>query len=416
MDADSQSAAAPHFFSMTMISSRVRAAIRYAIDAVGFRPVVQYLRGTPPPAAITAAEPAVAAAAVAAPAVLEVPAAPAAPEDSTAPSTVEPDYDARIAAEIATFTDDEIVHDLPAIFHYWSNKYLLPKIQAFGFSHPDDFFVKQFAAVMAHSDAQETHHFISIGAGNCDTEVRIAKTLIAQGLSRFTIECLELNPAMIERGRLLAATEGVAAHIIPVVGDFNAWTPDKHYHAVMANQSLHHVMNLEGLFDAIARAIHGFEGVLITSDMIGRNGHQRWPEALAIVEEYWQALAPRYRYNHQLRRQEDSFVNWDCSVEGFEGIRAQDILALLVERFHFDLFVPFANVITPFIDRGFGPNFDVERAEDRALIDEIHKRDEREMAAGCITPTQMFAVLSLDHARPSKAPSGMSPNDCIRRV
>ncbi|MEO7254061.1 MAG: glycosyltransferase [Casimicrobium sp.] len=321
-------------------------------------------------------------------------------------------YESRISSELSTFEHNEVVHDLPAIFHYWSNTYLRPKIETFGFSHPDDFFIKQLVNRMAPDNGFS--RFVSIGAGNCDTEIRVATALRDLGQSQFVIECLELNPAMLDRGRELAAAAGLSAHVVPVQADFNNWSPSGNYHAVMANQSLHHVMNLEGLFDAIAMAIKHTNGVLITSDMIGRNGHQRWPEALAIVEEFWRDLEPQYHYNHQLKRQENTFVNWDCATEGFEGIRAQDILPLLVDRFHFDLFVPFANVISPFIDRGFGPNFDVNSDGDRAFIDRVHFRDEAELSAGRIKPTQMFAVLSLDHSGRSEHPEGLTPKGCIR--
>jgi len=385
---------------MTIILVRTKDALRELLRLLGLLPLVRYIRGTPSDASTSSAEPT---GAIEPPPASVLPAAP-----------VEPNYESRIAAEIRTFTDDVVVHELPPIFHYWSNKYLLPKIEAFGFSHPDDFFAKQLAARMRESGHVGVHQFISIGAGNCDTEVRVAKALLADGFDSFSIECLELNPSMLERGRAYAQEQGVARHVHPIAGDFNQWTPDKPYHAVMANQSLHHVLNLEGLFDAVRDAIRPTNGTLVTSDMIGRNGHLRWPEALAIVEEYWRRLEPRYRYDWQLRRQEDAFVNWDCSVEGFEGIRAQDILPLLIQRFHFDLFVPFANVISPFIDRSFGPNFDVNSAEDRALIDEIHARDEREILAGKIKPTQMFAVLSLDHSRPARAVSGLSPASSVR--
>ena len=324
-------------------------------------------------------------------------------------------YASRVAAEIATFENDEIVHNLPAIFHYWSNKYLLPKIQPFGFIHPDDFFIKQLAASIENSPAP-WHHFVSVGAGNCDTEVRIAEGLLALGHDTFSMECLDLNATMLDRGQALARISNCAKHVIPVRADFNHWTPVKPYHAVIANQSLHHVVNLEGLFDAIAEAIRPTNGVLVTSDMIGRNGHQRWPEALAIIEEYWKTLDTRYKYNRQLRRTEETFVNWDCSTEGFEGIRAQDILPLLLDRFHFDLFVPFANIISPFIDRGFGPNFDINSVEDLRFIDELHARDEAEMIAGRIKPTQMFAVLSLDHSRVTRHVPGLTPSTCVRRV
>lgn len=390
-----------------MSFARTKTLLRDVLRVGGLLPVLRYMRRTQPVPITDAEVP---------PAVTVVPPVTAVVEVGEPPAPAEPDYEARIATEIKNFADDQVVHGLPQIFHYWSNKYLLAKIEPFGFRHPDDFYTKHFAARMTAPGFDGTYKFISIGAGNCDTEVRIAKALLAEGHESFSIECLELNPAMVERGRAYALEQGVSQYVHPVVGDFNLWKPDKPYHAVMANQSLHHVLNLEGLFDSISEAIRDFNGTLVTSDMIGRNGHLRWPEALEIVEEYWQRLAPRYRYDRQLRRQEDAFVNWDCSVEGFEGIRAQDILPLMVDRFHFDLFVPFANIISPFIDRSFGPNFEIDAPEDRALIDEIHERDEREMLAGTITPTQMFAVLSLDYTRPSRIVPGMQPEFCIRRA
>lgn len=327
----------------------------------------------------------------------------------------DPEYLARVSAEIATFDNVDVVHDLPPIFHYWSNKYLLPLIEPFGFVHPDDFFIKQLAKVMDIAGA-DSAVFISIGAGNCDTELRVAQGLIALGYQNFVIECLDLNPTMLARGGDLAKEHGMERHICPLEGDFNQWRSAKPYHAVMANQSLHHVMQLEHLFDAILDAIKPFNGVLITSDMIGRNGHQRWPEALALLEEYWNKLPPKYKYNRQLKRQEDEFVNWDCATDGFEGIRAQDIMRLLSERFHFDLFVPFANLITPFIDRGFGHNFDVDSEFDRSFIDRVHARDESEIRAGRINPTQMFAVLSSDWSRPTECIDGLTPGFCTRKA
>ncbi len=336
------------------------------------------------------------------------------PPENKAPS---PDdiYASRIAAEIATFEHDEVVHNLPEIFHYWSNKYLLPMIQPFGFIHPDDFFIKQLAKVIP-SDSNEHAHFISIGAGNCDTEVRVAQGLIAMGFHNFTIECLELNPAMRERGRVIAAEAGLHTQVLPVAGDFNKWIPAKPYHAVMANQSLHHVLELEHLFNAILTAIKPSNGVLITSDMIGRNGHMRWPEALAIVEQYWAKIDKKYKNNRQLKRVELDFVNWDCSTEGFEGIRAQDILPLLNKQFHFDLFVPFSNVMAPFVDRSFGPNFDINVAEDCAFIDAVHARDEAEIMAGNIKPTQMLAVLSADFTRPALHRAHLTSAFCERQA
>lgn len=323
-------------------------------------------------------------------------------------------YAARIAEERAIFADQTEVHDLPAIFHYWSNRYLRPKLETFGFSNPDEFFANYLERACAGAHTSPAR-FASLGSGNCDTEVRVAKLLAERGARDFTIDCIDINQAMLERGRLLAAEAAVSEHIRPTLGDFNDWRPVGRYAAIMANQSLHHVANLEGLFAAIEVALEQ-DGRFITSDMIGRNGHMRWPDALAIVQEFWADLPAGYRYNVQLKRDETQFGNWDCSKEGFEGIRAQDILPLLVERFDFELFIPYANVVDPFIDRSFGPHFDVDSERDRAFIDRVHARDEQEIAAGNIAPTHMMAVLRVrPYAGERLAPGHLTPHYCMRR-
>jgi SAM-dependent methyltransferase len=324
------------------------------------------------------------------------------------------DYAARIAAETAIFTDQVEVHDLPPIFHYWSNTWLRPQLEVYGFSNPDQFFALHLQRACA--DATGSARIASLGCGNCDTEVRVAQLLVERGLRDFVIECVDINLAMLERGRAMAAEAGVAAQIITAQGDFNDWRPQHRYDAVLANQSLHHVVNLEGLFGAIENALTP-QGRFITSDMIGRNGHMRWPEAFELVHEYWRELPDTYRRNRQLQREEPLFQNWDCSKEGFEGIRAQDILPLLLARFEFEFFFAYGNVIDPFIDRSFGPNFDAGADWDRSFIDRVHARDESELTAGRITPTHMMAVL---RRRPYTGPRthrpGLPPAFCMRNA
>lgn len=323
-----------------------------------------------------------------------------------------PRYDAKLAAEIDRFRDDTDVHALPAIFHYWSNRYLRPKLEAVGAAHPDEFFARFLGRCYEKSDAA-ARRFISLGAGNCDTEVRLARALLDAGYGDFTIECLELNGAMLDRGQALARQEGVSNHIVALQADFNRWKPEGRFDAIVANQSLHHMLALEQVFDAASASLAP-HGAFIVSDMIGRNGHQRWPEALAIVREFWRELPRSHRYNRQLRRQEEEFLDWDCSTSGFEGVRAQDILPLLVERFSFDVFIGFANVIDPFVDRGFGPNFSTDLPWDRDFIDRVHARDEAELAAGRIRPTHMFAVMRAGMAARDAAGATATARAAIR--
>ncbi len=111
---------------------------------------------------------------------------------------------------------------------------------------------------------------------------------------------------------------------------------------------------------------------------------------------------------------ETDYPDWDCSVEGFEGIRSQDILPLLLDRFHFEFFYAFANVIDPFIDRGFGPNFDPEAEWDRAFIDRAHACDESGISSGALKPTHMLAVLTAGGNGTLICRDKLTPDFCVR--
>ncbi len=309
------------------------------------------------------------------------------------------------AQEKKIFENNSDIHKLPPIFHYWSNRHLLPKLQRYGFTSPSALFLDR---LRTSRTVPRPVHFLSLGAGNCDLEIELAQTL----KGNFTIDCLDLNQAMLNRARQAAESAGVSSHLNVLETDLNTWAATTGYDAIIANQSLHHVVNLEGLFDQVKRSLRP-GGQFLISDMIGRNGHQRWPEALEVIHEFWQKLPPSYRFNQLVGYYEEMYQSWDCSVEGFEGVRSQDILSLLLEHFHFSLFVGYGNVIDPFIDRAFGGHFDPAVEWDRHFIDQVHQRDEEELASGRLKPTHMIAVLTNE---PCSIFSGnFSPKSCIRQ-
>lgn len=332
----------------------------------------------------------------------------------TAPREDSLNYQDRVANELSNFDQCTNVHELPEIFHYWSNKHLAPvKFHQFGITDPEQFFFL-YAVKFHERFPDKSIMMVSLGCGNCDMEARLARRLVDEGISDFNIECIDINETMLERGREHALSLDVGPYISPAYGDFNSWKTTKTYDIIIANQCLHHVVELESLFFAVKSALSP-EGYFLTSDMIGRNGHQRWPEALAIVREFWKELPADYKFNQLLKRQEEEYINHDCSVESFEGIRAQDILPLLNKVFHFELFIPFANVVTVFIDRPFGHNFDAEGEWDRDFIDRVHARDDAAILSGEIKPTQMLAVLRNQAVETTLLHPGLTPEFCIRK-
>jgi SAM-dependent methyltransferase len=322
------------------------------------------------------------------------------------------DYRLRTLTERLRFHKCPTVHALPDIFHYWSNRYLRPRLEMFGASHPEAFFLK-YLDHCRREGGGGPRRFLSIGAGDCAMEIGLARALAEVDGPEFVIECMDVNKAVLERGKKRAAAEGVADRIALLPTDINRWQPTTQYAAVIANQSLHHIVALEVLFDGIARALSP-SGLFIVSDMIGRNGHMRWPEALSIVEGFWEELPYPYRFDRQRCRQERQYPNRNYASSGFEGIRAQDIMPLLVERFAFDAFIGFANVIDPFVDRSFGPNFSVDKDWDRNFIDRVHARDAVALARGEITPTHMLAAMCVGREGENRFADGLSPRASIR--
>ena len=330
-------------------------------------------------------------------------------------------YKLRYLNEVRIFGKNHNVHQLPEIFHYWSNKYLLPKEQLFGFNNPDEFFYKYCKDYCLQLTDTAQIKIISIGSGNGELEVNIAINLVKSGITNFIIECMDINAKMHARTIKLAESHHVEHYIQTLQKDFNDWQPDKKYDLILANQSLHHVTELEQLFESIYQGLSP-QGKFVTSDVIGRNGHMRWPEALEMVQAFWQELSRQYTYNPAYKRYEKKYINHDCSARSFEGIRAQDVLPLLVNKFEFEMFLPFANIIMVFIDRTFGHNFDANNEWDLDFIDRVHAADEAAILNGTIKPTQMLAVMTKPALEKAQKKSTLllnpklTPEFCIRNI
>lgn len=308
-------------------------------------------------------------------------------------------YEEQLEAQISQYREVENIHDLPDIFHYWSNKHLRPRLlSVMGVETIVDFYAVHFkAAVIACRNTA----LLSVGAGDCSVEIGVAKRLRELGVNDFTLTCLEVSPHLLERAEAAVARNGLEGVVLPIRVDINRWQPAHQFAGVMANHSLHHFVELERIFEGVRQCMPDEAGVFVTNDMIGRNGHMRWPEVLDIVDSIWGFMPDRYKHNRQLGRFEKSFVNWDCSSEGFEGVRAQDILPLLNKTFGFESFLGFGGIVDVFVDRAFGHNFDPASDSDRSFVDFLQLLNDRLIDGGIIKPTTMFAVM---HKSPVSAP------------
>lgn len=305
--------------------------------------------------------------------------------------------------------------ELPEIFHYWSNKFLVPEMSRFGFDNPEDFFFLNTKKFMKGPGRNHGIKILSIGSGECGFEIRITEKLLQWQLTGFVIECLDVNEDKLEKGRRAVEAAGLADYFLFTQGDLNHWRPYRKYEIAYANQSLHDVVNLGGLFDSVNRALKP-AGWFIISDMIGRNAGKYWPETLDASEPFWNELPRTYRYNRMLNRQEERFNNAGAPDKCIEVNRSQEILPLLHARFNFRFFFPYGNMIFMFIDRSFGHNFDADADWDKDFIDRVHARDEAGLISGELKPGSMLAVLTKQETASVLRHEALTPEKCIRVV
>jgi SAM-dependent methyltransferase len=323
-----------------------------------------------------------------------------------------PRYADRVTRELDSYKEVRPELALPPIFTYWAVKHLSPRMEAvMGTAVVEEFYAIHLAERLQRANA--TGRIASLGSGDCATEIEVAKRILAKGVRNITFECFDLSPYVLVRAKQAIDAAGLGEVVRLREADANViHLETSAYDGIMVSHALHHFVELEHIFGTIAQGLIP-TGVFVCSDMIGRNGHMRWPEAEQVVRQLWRLLPAEYRYNYLARRQEDEFVNWDCSSDSFEGIRAQDILPLLVERFHFEKFVGFGNLPDVFIERTIGPHFSVDNPHDTALIDFLEDLNSILINAGLLKPTQMFAVMSKGGGE-VKCDRGWTPDFCVR--
>jgi SAM-dependent methyltransferase len=304
------------------------------------------------------------------------------------------DYDLKVQQQIEQYITQPI-HDLPEIFHVWSCNFIRPGlIDVFGTESINDFYLG--AAKEASGNFKRPFRILSVGCGDGTVELELAESLRSRSDAKFELIGADLSPVLIDRFKEKVRESGLGKCVYPRVQDLNMVSAEEQFDVIMANHSLHHIVDLEGVFAFIDRALLP-HGIFATCDMIGRNGHMRWPETEAVLQVVWPLLSDKQKFHHQLlRHNPDRFEDFDCSGEGFEGIRAQDILYLILTRFKSYKFFGYGGFVDVLADRGFGHGFDAENEEHRAFITAWGRINEMMLDSGMIKPTVMSAYFTKD--------------------
>lgn len=278
---------------------------------------------------------------------------------------------------------------LPPIFGYWSRRYLSVDAQRLGIGSPEAFFRNR--ALESAARASAPLRVLSVGTGTASMEIDLAVQLQAAGVAA-RVACMDFNPALMRDAARAAASRGVAASMEFITQDCNLPFEREPQDVIIVNQFFHHVTALETLCTSLRRSLAP-AGVLLTSDIVGRNGHKLWPDVEDEVQRAWATLSTAKRFDRYFDAAQPRYRPVDHAAYSNEGVRAQDVIGCLLAEFDFELFFGFGGAIMPFVERRIGFNFDPGDAADRALIDRVQAADAAALAAGRYPPSNMIAAL-----------------------
>ena len=277
---------------------------------------------------------------------------------------------------------------LPPIFHYWSQRHVRPLAERVGIASAEAMYLIEARQVAQRKGRVS---IASIGSGAGWLELSLLGKLRGEGLDA-RMACIDSNAALMRKARAEAESRGLGDRFSATVLDCNRPFALDGVDVLIVNQFFHHVEELEVLVASL-RASLDADGVLLTSDVIGRNGHVPWPSVDALVQDSWRRLPAAKRFDRYYMQQRERYAAVDHAAYSNEGVRAQDVVECLLAGFDFERFLAFGGAIMPFVERRVGFNFDPSSAEDAAFIDALATLDDERIAAGEYPASNMIAVL-----------------------
>lgn len=228
---------------------------------------------------------------------------------------------------------------------------------------------------------------LSLGCGSGRAE----RNFLKQGLCEKFIG-LDVAADAIEEARAVAAAEGLPLNYL--CQDLNALDlGEQKFDLVVCQTILHHVLNLEHVFDAIQRALTP-DGVFYVHDYIGETQFQFSDCRLHWYNAALQALPAALRTNllrkavpNEIRRPEPG-----KSVSPFEAIRSGEIRGMLMDRFEVIESYEYTTILNRVVPTGTRRGF-LQDENTRAIFELLMLLDRALLEGGVLPPVEGLYLL-----------------------
>lgn len=289
------------------------------------------------------------------------------------------EYERLIREEMEHYAQIEVTDDLKeggvhassAWHHYWDR--VKPVIQGSGFGNMGAYLSQAF------SHLERPIEVLSLGSGYCGHELGLARTIAHS----HRIHCTDINEDLFGQAKAVVRDEGLSVDFSAADINFLALEPQR-YDLVFAHAVIHHVINLEHLFEQLAGCLAP-GGLLHLVDVVGKNRKLIWDENERFANALLELLPSRITRGLRLAVSE--------ADNGMEGIRQQEIIPHLRKTFT-PLFEHRHGAFMRFIctNPELGAAFDPRDSEARHCLDFLIDCDDSSVRHGLLRPLELWGV------------------------
>jgi SAM-dependent methyltransferase len=234
---------------------------------------------------------------------------------------------------------------------------------------------------------------LSLGCGHGTVEREAIRLGICE-----TFVGLDISQEALDVAARDAENDGLGERIAYRWADLNiAGLERDAYDVVFAVQALHHVEDLEHLFDQIAGSLRP-GGLVVVNEYVGPARFQWLDKTQTVMNRILELLPEVYRVNprngfvkeHIERTPAEEIAQVDPS----ESIRSDEIMELLRSRFDVLHQADFGGTINQFLLADIAANFDDDDPKDVAILDLISLLEELLVAERVLPSDFVYTVLS----------------------
>ena len=212
-----------------------------------------------------------------------------------------------------------------------------------------------------------TKHCLSLGCGSGALERQVRRLAVCD-----TIDAIDIAQSAIEEARRLQQEQNITGINYYQANIENIRLPVNRYDAVFSSSTVHHIRNLEGLFEQIKGAMKE-SGFFIMAEYVGPSQFQFTDKVIDIINGILQTLPSAYKkLTSDPTRTKEFFVRvtrqYMNANDPSEAARSDEIILLLSSYFKIVERRDYGGTILHMLLQDIIANFNHDDEKDRAVL------------------------------------------------